>query len=811
MFKLLRYFSLTSALAITAVTVVMVVFYHQSAVSELVASAETHNVSLARSIANTVWPDFAEYVSSVDEDGDNLRQRPETRQLHESLRDLTDGLPVLKVKIYNLQGLTVYSSQTSQMGEDKSGNPGFRTAMDEAKPASKLSFRDSFSAFSGAVENRDLVESYVPIQREDGTVEGVLELYTDVTPLMARLDRNTTNYTALILLICAALYGVLFVLVRRADGILKNQYLELQQNEQNIQAKNTSLEHEIAERQQVEAALRTAKEVAETANRTKSEFLAMVSHEVRTPMNGVLGMAGLLLDSELAQEQREYAQTIQESGESLMTIINDILDFSKAEAGKIELEETEFDLVPLVDNVVELLGSEASGKGIDLAAYLAPDVPKDLRGDDGRIRQILLNLIGNAVKFTSSGGVSLEVTVAGEPSTAAGVVLRFEINDTGIGIPAEARQKIFGSFTQADSSTTRSYGGTGLGLAISEKLVALMGGEIGVESEVGRGSQFWFTAPLKRKGGSVGTWAHDLAGSLRGRRVLVVDDDSINRRVFEKQLGALGMEVTSVAHAGAGLSVLRTAAQAGAPFDIAIVDHMMPDTDGEALAGQIRGEAAFDVKALILSSSSGQVDTDLKAQELGFDAALPKPLRPGLLLKCLNRVFEATAAHGGESVKRAPNTRAEAGTVFRILLAEDNLANQKVVTAMLKSSGFRIDTVANGLEAVEALRNRPYDLVLMDMGMPEMDGTGATRQVRSLSGSVSEIPIIAVTAHAMESDQKACLAAGMNDFITKPIDKAKLLEKIEFWLGLTPTAEVEHEGRDESTKVPARRSAQGHG
>ena len=784
MFQLLRYFSLTSAIAIAVATMALVLFYRQGAVSDLVASAETHNVSLARSFANTIWPEFAEYITTVDEDGDGLRQRPETGQLHEALRSLTEGLPVLKIKIYNLQGLTVYSSQASQMGEDKSDNPGFLMSRDDGAPASSMSYRDSFSAFSGAVEDRDLVETYVAVQDGDGTVVGVLEIYTDVTPLMARLDRNTTNCIGIFLLIFASLYGALFIIVRRADGILRGQHLDLEESEKSIQSKNSALEKEINEREQIEAELRASIESAEAANRAKSEFLATVSHEVRTPMNGVLGMASLLLNSELAQEQQEYAETIQESGESLMTIIDDILDFSKAEAGEVKLVESDFELVPLIDHAVELFGPEAGRKGIDLAAYLAPGIARQLCGDAGRIRQILLNLIGNAIKFTKSGGVTLAVTMEDAAPADDGVVLRFEVSDTGTGIPAESLEKIFGPFTQADSSTSRSYGGTGLGLAISKKLIALMGGHIGVESELGRGSLFWMTLPLAHSRGQASPWADELPDSTHGRRVLVVDDAEMVRLTFEKQFSALGMEVTCAADVEAGLSCLRSASEAGKPFELAILDHMLSGADGESLAKRIRSDDTLDVGALILSSTSGQVDTDSKAQALGFDAALPKPLRPGLLLKCLKRVRKTKIVDKLGKPRRSPKRPADPNAEFRILLAEDNTANQKVVAALLNNSGFQIDTVTDGLQAVEAVRNRHYDLVLMDIGMPELDGQGATRQIRELPGNAGDVPIIAVTAHVMESDQEACIEAGMNDFIMKPIQRLELMEKIEFWLGL---------------------------
>ncbi len=795
MFQLLRYFSLTSAIVIAVVIVVMVLFYRQAAVSDLVASAESHNVSLARSFANTIWPDIAEYVTTVDEDGDGLRRRPETRILDRTLRTLTDGLPVLKIKIYNLDGLTVYSSEAGQMGEDKSGNPGFLIARDASTPASKLSTRDSFSAFSGAVEDRDLVETYVAVHGADGSVEGILEIYTDVTPLKERLDSNTAIYVALYLLIFTVLYGALFVIVRRADGILKRQYVELEENEKNIQAKNAALETEIAEREQAEADLRTAKDAAEAANRAKSEFLAIVSHEVRTPMNGVLGMAGMLLDSDLDEEQWDHARTIKKSGEGLMTIIDDILDFSKAEAGKLTLEELDFGLVPLVDNVLDLLGPAASDKGIDLAGTLAPGIPKDLRGDDGRIRQVLLNLLGNAVKFTKTGGVTLDVTAEGEPSVASGVVLRFVVTDTGDGIPADALEKIFGAFTQADASTTRRFGGTGLGLAISEKLVTLMGGQIGVESELGQGSRFWFTVPLRNSSRLAGDWTNDLSESLRGKRVLVIDRAEIVRRTLEAQLTALELDVTCAADAETGLACLRQAAQSDAAFDVVILDDMTTPSNGKALATCIREGAESGSASLILSSSSGRIDTDSTVQKRGFDAALPRPLRPGAVLRCLNGLLDAKPIAEIKAAKAPAKRGVDPGKVFRILLAEDNSANRKVVIALLSSCGFRIDTVANGVEAVEAMQNRPYDLVLMDIEMPEMDGPGAARRIRRLPGRIGAVPIIAITAHVMKEDREACMAAGMNDFIAKPIDRPELVEKIEYWLDRTNSGQADTKKR----------------
>ncbi len=551
----------------------------------------------------------------------------------------------------------------------------------------------------------------------------------------------------------------------------------------------------VVERQRGEAVLIHAKAEAEAATKTKADFLATMSHEIRTPMNGIIGMSDILLGTHLSEDQQDCMLTIKDSGEALLTIINDILDFSKIEAGKLTLETIDFDFRETVDAVVDLLGFKAQEKGLELMSLINPEIPTTVQGDPVRLRQILMNLIGNAIKFTATGEIVIQVLP--EEETSGTVLLRFMITDTGIGITPEGQGRLFQAFSQEDSSTTRKYGGTGLGLSISEKLAELMGGTIGVRSELGQGSCFWFTTRLENQQ-SHQLLSEILPRELEGVRIGLIDDNVTNRMLLQKYTSYWGMQSIQAENGEKALATFRECALNGEPCHLALIDMNMPGMDGLELAKAIKADPQLaSIRLILLNPLVNRVENTHSLNQRHFAAFVNKPVRYKQLHQCLLNVMRRSDVAPLPITIQSPTREMSQGSGKRLLLADDNLVNQKVGVRMLKTLGYQVDIAANGREAVEAITRTAYAGVLMDCQMPEMDGFEATREIRKREGPIPHLPIIALTATAMAGDREKCLEAGMSDFLSKPVKLENLTRVLGKWL-TQPSSTIHHNGEAES-------------
>ena len=579
------------------------------------------------------------------------------------------------------------------------------------------------------------------------------------------------------------------------DSINANQTLQDQVNEL-AKARRAMLN--------IMADLKVSKKEAESAAKTKADFLANMSHEIRTPMNAIIGFSGLAMKTELNRKQRDYLGKIQQSGTHLLGIINDILDFSKIEAGKLSVEQTEFELEKVLDNVSNLVSEKTSSKGLELVFHVGKGTPNFLVGDSLRLGQILVNYSNNAVKFTDEGEIVISVEVVEETENDS--LIRFSVRDTGIGLTEEQRGKLFQSFQQADTSTSRKYGGTGLGLAISKKLANLMGGDVGVESEYGKGSTFWFTARLGKGVAKAKTFLPD--PDLRGRRMLVVDDNEMSRMVLSEMLNEMSFTVSDVASGKAALAEIRSAADEGKPYEVVLLDWQMPGMDGIETAGAIRELPLSPIPHMVMVTAFGHEEVLKEAETAGFVDILIKPVSPSTMFDTLMEVLGGNRDE--ERVEDQPATplmeNLAAIKGASILLVEDNEFNQQLATELLVDAGFKVDVAENGQESIEMLEKGVYDIVLMDMQMPVMDGVTATREIK-IEERYKDLPIVAMTANVMEEDLKKCRDAGMWDHVAKPIDPDDLFGKLLKWVKPRQFEEVQETAKTPLKEIEEARAA----
>lgn len=696
--------------------------------------------------------EITHFLAIKEDITERKKAEEELREFSNFNQTLVGSLP-FGIDVVDEEGNILYVSETLEALVGKKtkilGEKCWHIYRDNKKQCENCCLRESLKINTNTIESKGILGGKVFQITHVGLVykgkKAFLEIFNDITGLKQAEEELQLRHEELL-----------------------QYYEELETQKRNVEEKNNELEN--------------AKKLADEASRAKGDFLANMSHEIRTPMNGVIGMTDLLFDTELTREQHDYAETIRNCANSLLSIINDILDLSKIESGKLEMENIDFDLRTAVEGSIDILVIGSEKKGLEISCFIDPEVPSLLRGDPGRLRQVLINLGNNAIKFTKAGEVAIDVTLAKE--TDSHVTLRCAVRDTGIGIPADRMKKLFQPFSQVDSSTTRMYGGTGLGLAISKQLAEMMGGQIGVESKEDKGSTFWFTVILEKQPSARQRVPYE-PGVIEHIRVLVVDDNYTNRRIFRAYLESWRCRVEEAATAEEAMKKLHEAINEGNRFRIALIDRCMPKADGESLCKEIKSDAQLKDLILVILTSVGMRGDAEYFKRLGFAAYLLKPVKQSQLFECLRIITGKTAG----VAKDAPGRIVTRYSIsedhkqrLRILVAEDNVINQKVVMRILeKKLGYSADVVPDGKEAVESLERSDYSLVLMDCQMPGLDGYEATRIIRNENSPVRNhnIPIIAMTANAMHGDREKCLEAGMNDYVTKPVNMQVLADAIK--------------------------------